>query len=93
MAALVPLYQEFFDIANGLSVGVTKVKLVSASDTVTVPSPAHATASAAVGRLLQGSNAAATISQSGNTVTIVGTAGNEVFVCTLHNRVNSGPEA
>lgn len=93
MAALVPLYQEFFDIANGLSVGVTKVKLVSTSDTITVPNPAHSTASAAVGRLLQGSAAACTASQTNNTVTLVGTAGNEVFVVTLHNRTNSAPEA
>ena len=93
MALLVPTRQKFVDIAPGMIVGVTEVTLLSASDTVTVPSPSHATASAAVGRLLPAGQAACTATQSGNTVTLVGTAGQKVIVCTLHPHTNSGAEA
>jgi len=93
MALLVPTRQKFVDIAPGMIVGVTEVTLLSASDTVTVPSPSHATASAAVGRLLPAGQAACTATQSGNTVTLVGTTGQNVIVCTLHPHTNSGAEA
>jgi len=93
MALLVPTRQKFVDIAPGMVVGVTEVTLVSTSDTVTVPSPSHATASAAVGRLLPAGQAACTATQSSNTVTLVGTAGQKVIVCTLHPHTNSGAEA
>lgn len=93
MALLVPNKQTFVDFGPGFVVGITEVTLQSASDTLTVPKPSHATASAAVGRLLPASQAAATVTQSSNTVTIVGTAGQKVIVCTLHPHTNSGAEA
>lgn len=95
MALLVPLAQTFYDIPGlpGFRLGLTRVKLVTTSDTVTVPTPASSTASASAGRVLQAGQAAATVTQSGNTVTIAGTAGNEVMVVTLHPNVNSGAEA
>lgn len=95
MALLVPTLQHFFDIPGlpGFTLGLTRVTLGSTSDTVTVPSPASTTTSASVGRLLQAGAAACTATQSGNTVTLSGTAGQEVFVVTLHPRVNSQAEA
>ena len=93
MAALVPNKQKFMDFGPGFVVGITEVTLQSASDTLTVPSPSHATASAAVGRLLPAGQAACTATQSGNTVTLSGTAGQKVIVCTLHPHTNSGAEA
>jgi hypothetical protein len=93
MALLVPVFQHFHDLPGGGILGVTKVKLLSTSDTLTVPLPSHQTATASVGRVLQGSAAACSVTQSAQTVTLVGTAGNEVIVCTVHNRTNSNPEA
>lgn len=95
MALLNPTLQHFYDIPGlpGFVLGITRVKLVSASDTLTVPAPASSTASASVGRVLQNGASAATVTQSGNTVTISGTAGQEVFVVTLHGNINSGAEA
>jgi len=87
--------QTFFDLPGNtnLRVGVTRCKLLTTGDTLTVPGPASSTASASVGRVLNAGFAAATVTQSGNTVTITGTAGQEVFVITLHPSVNSGAEA
>jgi hypothetical protein len=93
MALLVPVWQQFHDLPGGGILGVTKVRLQSTSDTLTVPLPSHQTASASVGRVLQGSAAACTATQSAQTVTLAGTAGNEVIVCTVHSRTNSIPEA
>jgi hypothetical protein len=93
MALLVPVWQQFHDLPGGGVLGVTKVKLVTTSDTLTVPLPSHQTASASVGRVLQGSASACTATQSAQTVTLTGTAGQEVIVCTVHNRSNSNPEA
>ena len=93
MAALVPLSQRWLDMRDGTQVCVTKVKLLSASDTITVPGPASSTASASVGRLLPNGSSACTATQSSNTVTLVGTAGDIVYVSTLHRNVNSGAEA
>ena len=95
MALLVPLEQRFLDLRDGTTLCVTRVKLVSTSDTITVPEPAHQTTTAAVGRVLARSAAAASVAQTGgtNTVTITGTAGNEVVVCTLHFTGNSLTEA
>jgi hypothetical protein len=93
MALLVPTRQKFVDLAPGMILGVTEVTLQSGSDTVTVPAPAHATANAAVGRVIPAGQAACTATQSGNTVTLAGTAGQKVIVCTLHSFTNSGAEA
>jgi hypothetical protein len=95
MALLIPTLQHFYDIPGlpGSVIGVSRVKLLTSSDTLTVPAPASSTASASVGRVLQAGQAAATVTQSGNTVTISGTAGNEVFVVTLHQALNFDAES
>lgn len=95
MALLVPTNQHFFDIPGlpGFTLGITRCLLQTASDTLTVPKPASSTSSASVGRVLQNGAAACTVTQSGNTVTMSGTAGQEVFVVTLHGNINSGAES
>ena len=93
MAAIDPIYQQFVDTKLGFIVGIHRVKLVTTSDTVTVPSPSHATANASVAQVRDNQEASATVTQSGNTVTIVGVAGDTVTFCTLHNTVNYGAEA
>lgn len=93
MALLVPLSQHSLDLRDGQTVVITKVKLVSTSDTVTVSMPSHTTTSAACGRLLPAGSAACTSSQpNSKTVTLVGTAGDIVYVTTLHPSKNYGSE-
>lgn len=94
MAALVPTFQKFIDLPDGRVLGVTKVKLVSTSDTITVPKPASTSANVSAAGLRGPDDAACTVTQSGNTVTLAGTAGQEITVTTLHRPfVNSGFEA
>lgn len=95
MAALIPLHQNFDDRRNGDVVGYTRVKLVSTSDTVTVPKLANTTASASSAQVRRANDAAVTVTDDGaNTVTIVGTVGDEVSIVTLHGpaTVNFGDE-
>ena len=93
MALLVPDLQQFLDMRDGTIVGITKVTLLSASDTLTVPKPANTTASASVAVLRDAGQASCTVSQSAQTVTLTGTAGQKITVVTLHRSVNSGAEA
>lgn len=93
MALLVPDFQTFVDLRDGTIVGVTKVTLQSTSDTVTVPKPANTTASASCAGLRDAGNSSATVTQSSNTVTIAGTAGQKLTVVTLHRFIDSGAEA
>lgn len=96
MAALVPDFQRFDDLRDGSTIGVTKVTLVSASDTITVPKLANTTNSASSAQIRGANEAAATVTDDGtNTVTIVGTAGEKATVVTHHGRdqVNFGAEA
>ena len=87
--------QNFFDIPSlpGVKLGVTRCKQLTTADTLTVPTPAHSTASAAVGRVLPAGQAACTATQSGNTVTLSGTVGQEVIVITLHPNGNAVAES
>lgn len=93
MALLVPLAQRHVDMRDGTLVVVTKVKLLTTSDTVTVPLPHSTTGSASVGRLLPNPSSACTATQSNQTVTLSGTAGDIVYFATLHLSGNSRPEA
>ncbi len=93
MAALVPTLQQFLDLRDGTILGITKVKLLTTSDTLTVPGPANTTANASAAGVRNAGEATATVTQSGNTVTIAGTAGQTLTVVTLHRFVNSGAEA
>ncbi len=93
MAALVPTLQQFLDLRDGTILGITKVKLLTTSDTLTVPKPANTTANASVAVVRNAGEASCTATQSSNTVTLVGTAGQTITVVTLHQFVNSGAEA
>lgn len=93
MAALVPDSQTFLDLRDGTILGISNVTLQSASDTLTVPKPANTTASASAAGLRDANQASATVTQSGNTVTIAGTAGQKLVVVTLHRFIDSGAEA
>lgn len=93
MAALTPDKQTWVDLRDGTQVCITKVTLVSTSDTITVPGPANTTASASCAGLRDAGQSSATVTQSSNTVTIAGTAGQKLTVVTLHRNVNSGAEA
>ncbi len=95
MATLIPESQRFVDVPGrpDLRLGITRVKLISTSDTFTVPDPAHSTASASCAALRAGSEAACTVTQSSNTVTCAGTAGETITVVTLHIAGNNMAEA
>jgi hypothetical protein len=93
MALLVPDLQTQLDLRDGTMLVVSKVTLQSASDTLTVPKPANTSSSASCAGLRDAGNSSATVTQSGNVVTIAGTAGQKLTVVTLHRFVNSGAEA
>jgi hypothetical protein len=93
MALLVPLAQRMLDLRDGTLLVVTKVKLITTSDTLTVPLPHSTTASASAGRVLPAGSSATTVTQTNQTVTITGTVGDIVYVTTLHQSGNSRPEA
>lgn len=95
MAALVPNSQAFVDVPGmpGLRLGITRVTLLSASDTLTVPDPASTTASASCAGVRNAGEAACTVTQSDNTVTLAGTAGQTLTVVTLHVSGNNMDEA
>lgn len=96
MAALLPSLQHYEDQRDGTTIGIHKVKLVSASDTLVVAQLANTTASASSAQIRGANEAAATVTDDGDdTLTIVGTAGNTVTICTNHGpgTVNSGSEA
>lgn len=95
MAAIKPFQQKFEDM-RGFTIGISKVKLLSASDTLTVPTLANSNANASSAQVRGANEAAATVTDDGaNTVTIVGTVGEEVTVVTQHgpSLVNHGAEA
>lgn len=95
MAALLPSRQRFVDM-KGFQIGIHTVTLLSTSDTITVPALANTTSNASSNQVRQANEAAATVTDDGaNTVTIVGTAGNQVTVVTVHGPglVNYGAEA
>ena len=86
MAALVPISQEVCPIRGGNLVA-TLVQLVSASDTVDVPSMISNATVASCVQLRRVGDAAATVTQTDyNTVTIVGTAGNMCMIISLSDR-------
>jgi hypothetical protein len=86
MALLVPISQEVCPIRNGNLV-VTTVELVSASDTVDVPTMISDTTVASCVQIRRVGDAAATVTQSDhNTVAIVGTAGNQCTIVSLSDK-------
>lgn len=94
MALLVPLAQRSVDMRDGVMLYITKVKLLSASDTITVPLPASTVTTASAGRVLPAGSSACTVAQvNSKTVTLTGTAGDIVYVTTLHKSGNSQVES
>jgi len=93
MAALLPSLQHTVDLRNGAQVLISVVTLLSTSDTITVPKLANTTASASSAQLRNAGEAAVTVTDDGaNTVTLVGTAGNQCTVASIHRFVNHGDE-
>jgi hypothetical protein len=96
MAAVLPFFQRFHDEKIGLNVGVSKVKLVSTSDTITVPTLANTNSNASSAQVRIANEPAVTVTDDGaNTVTIVGSIGDEVTIVTAHGPdvINFGAEA
>jgi len=94
MATVTPKKQKFFDLndrARAVTVGITQITLVSASDTFRVPTLASATEHGSAKQLERPSDP--TVSVEGldvdsdgfyRTVRVRGSAGNEVVIATLH---------
>lgn len=94
MAANTPKFQKFVEFAPGYKIGIHQVKLLSASDTVTVPVLAHTTSNASSAQVRRNGDPSLTVTDDGsNTVTIVGTTGQEGVVVTMHRTGNSLAEA
>ena len=92
MATLLPVQQTFLDLRTGTQVFITKVKLLSASDTVTLPLPSNTTNGASVSQVRDTGEAGVTLSHAATTgvVTITaGTVGQTVTLCSLHPHINS----
>ena len=100
MAAILPDLQQYVDLKNGTTVGIHLVTPGSTSDTITVPKLAQSTTDDVSAATLRRQDAfTATItddanSGTANTVTIVGTAGEQVLIVTVHgpDTINSGDE-
>ena len=94
MAVILPISQEQFDLsdrARGVVVIVSRVKLVSTSDTFRLPVLAEANASASVKQLERNGDPTVTVTASDadsdgnfNTVTVVGSVGDDVLVVSVH---------
>lgn len=101
MAALLPKMQQFVDMRDGTIVGIHVVTLQTASDTLAVPKLAQrATNSVSSGTLRRADTNTVTVTDNaatadttasgGNTVTLVGTPGQDVLIMTVHGpNVNS----
>lgn len=93
MAALIPDFQAQLDLRNGKVLLVTKVTLASSSDTITIPDTANDTNGTSVAQLRDVGEAAVTLTQADNTLTIAGKAGGKVTIVSLHGHIHSGLEA
>ena len=95
MAALRPYLQQFVDLRDGSIIGIHKVKLLSTSDTITVPNLANTTASASADQIRNAGEAAVTVTDDGdNTITLAGgVAGNTATIVSHHRFINSGVES
>lgn len=97
MPAITDFPQEFHKVPGvpDINLGVHRVTLVSASDTITVSKLANTTSNASSAQVRDRGEGAVTVTDNGaNTVTIAGgTAGNVVTIVTLHRYVNLGAEA
>jgi len=95
MALILPISQEFYELnAPGLVVGMSTLRLVSASDTFTVPGLADTASGVSVKQLERANDPTVTVTSSGFTVTLAGgTAGDTVLIVHLHQgRRDYNPE-
>lgn len=97
MALLIPKAQQFFDLhdkALGVVICVTTLKLISASDTFTVPTLSDVTSGVSVKQLERANDPTVTVTNSNFTVTVAGgTAGDEVLIVSVHQgHANYNPE-
>jgi hypothetical protein len=106
MASLNPgALSRYVDMRNGTTIGIHFVTLLSTSDTLTVPKLAqrvtNSVSSSALRRpdgftatVTDNAATADTTASGGNTVTVVGTPGQEILIVTVHNSnvVNFGAE-
>lgn len=95
MATLKPYLQQFVDLRDGSIIGIHKLKLLSTSDTFTVPDLANTTSSASSDQIRDAGEASVTVSDNGNnTITLTGgVAGNTCTVVSHHRFINSGIES
>jgi hypothetical protein len=95
LATLVPYLQQFVDLRDGSIIGIHKLKLLSASDTFTVPNLANTSSSASSDQIRDTSEASVTVSDNGTrTITLTGgVAGNTCTIVSHHRFVNNGLEA
>ena len=94
MAAVLPNKQDVVDLKNGTIVLITLFTPVSTSDTFTVPDFANSTATVSVATLRRADGNTATVTSDGaNTVTVAGTAGQQVLIVSAHSFLNYGAES
>lgn len=93
MAAIIPDFQAQLDLRDGKTLLVTKLTLVSTSDTFTIPNTADSTNGNSVAQVLDVGDTSVTVTQSSNTVTLAGKAGDKVTIVSLHPIVHSFLEA
>lgn len=95
MAALTMFKQNYVDLPDGKMFGLHVVTLQSASDTITVPDLANTTSGASVKHMRRQGQAALTVTNSGNTVTIAGgTKGDQAVIVSFHEgRLNVADES
>lgn len=94
MAAILPISQEVYDSndrARGVTLIVSRVKLVSTSDTFRLPALAEAHATASVKQLERNGDPTVTVTASDadsdgnfNTITVAGSVGDDVLVVSVH---------
>lgn len=85
MPAVLPFFQRFHDEKIGFNIGVSRVKLVSTSDELTVPTLANTASNASSNQVRLNAEPAVTVTDDGaNTVTIVGSIDDEVTIITVH---------
>lgn len=91
MAALTPTLQVFTDLRDGTHVVLTKVRILSASDTVTVPDLAVSTSGLSVKQIKSFSGEPTlTVTNSANVVTLAGgTAGDTATIASMTRQLNS----
>jgi hypothetical protein len=92
MAALENIdYQKYIQLPTGEVIGIHRVTLLTASDTIAVPPLADpSNAGRSVSQLRQAGDTSVTVSTSGaNTITLAGTAGQQAVVVSLHSRFTS----